>query len=66
MALLILVHAKLFGEESGAIIVGKSIRDQEDPIFGLGRMRGSQELVEFFRSKTPAMGLTGYLLHGET
>lgn len=65
MALLTVVHVKLFGEKHGATIVGQSFRDQEDPTFGKGRMRGGQELVEFFRNKIPPMGLAGYLLNGE-
>ena len=67
MALLTIVHIKLFGEDNGATIVGQSFRDQENSEFSKGRMQGGEELVEFFRSegKTPAMGLADYLLNGE-
>lgn len=60
-----IVHLKLFGEDSGATIVGQSLRDQEVELFIKGRMRGGQELIEFFTNKTPPMGLAGYLLNGE-
>lgn len=44
MALLTVVHIKLFGEEGGATIVGQSFKDQENELFSKGRMRGGQEL----------------------
>ncbi len=56
-ALLTVIHIKLFGEEYGANIVGQSLRDQKDSLFGKGLMRGGQELVEFFKIKTPRYGL---------
>ncbi len=65
MALLTIIHIKLFGEENGANIVGQSFRDQGDSLFGKGLMRGGQELVEFSKNKTPTMGLSSYLLNGE-
>jgi len=65
MALLTVVHVKLFGEEVGTKVVGQSFQEQEDPTFAKGRMVGGQELVEFFRSKKPTMGLASYLLNGE-
>lgn len=33
MALLSVIHIKLFGEENGANIIGQSFRDQEDSLF---------------------------------
>lgn len=62
--LLTTVHVKLFGEINGENLVRKSIQEQEDPTFAKGRMKGGQDLVEFFRNKTSPIGLAGYLLNG--
>jgi hypothetical protein len=66
LGLLATVHLRLFGNEKGVKIFAQSLRDEEDPTFRKGVMRGGNELVEFLRNKTPPMGLAGYLLTGET
>ena len=65
MAMLAVIHTKLFGTEIGGKIVGQSFQDQGDSLFGKGLMTGGQELVEFFKNNTPAMGLASYLINGE-
>lgn len=65
-ALLTEVHIQLFGETNGRKSVGQSFRDQADPTFSEGRIRGGQELVEFLRDDKPPMGLARYLLNDET
>lgn len=65
LASMTFAHLELFGSEYGAKAVGRSLREQGEILFEKGRMRGGQELLEFFRTKKPPMGLAGYLLHGE-
>ena len=65
MAMLAVIHTRLFGTEIGGKIIGQSIYDQGDLLFGKGVITGGQELIEFFKNNTPAMGLASYLLNGE-
>ena len=65
MAMLAVIYTKVFGKDVGGNILGQSFQDQGDSLFSKGLITGGQELVEFFRNNTPAMGLANYLLNGE-
>jgi hypothetical protein len=65
VALISIVHIKLFGKEGGTTIFTQSFNDQKVELFDKGRMCGAQEIIEFFRNKTSPMGLACYLLDGK-
>jgi hypothetical protein len=67
LALITLVHAKLFGHKIGSSLVGDALRDQRDPEFRRGRTAGAEDLIRWLddRSYTPPL-LTDYLYEDDT
>jgi hypothetical protein len=62
LALLTLVHAKIFGHKIGALLVEDALRDQRNAEFGRGATAGASDLLRWLddRSYTPVL-LTDYL-----
>jgi hypothetical protein len=67
LALITLVHAKLFGHKIGSSLVGDALRDQRNPEFRRGRTAGAEDLIRWLddRSYTPPL-LTDYLYEDDT
>jgi hypothetical protein len=67
LALITLVHAKLFGHKIGSSLVHDALRDQRDPEFRRGRTAGAEDLIRWLddRSYTPPL-LTDYLYEDDT
>jgi hypothetical protein len=67
LALITLVHAKLFGYKIGSSLVGDALRDQRNPEFRRGRTAGAEDLIRWLddRSYTPPL-LTDYLYEDDT
>jgi hypothetical protein len=67
LALITLVHAKLFGYKIGSPLVGDALRDQRNPEFRRGRTAGAEDLIRWLddRSYTPPL-LTDYLYEDDT
>jgi hypothetical protein len=67
LALITLVHAKLFGHQIGSSLVGDALRDQRNPEFRRGRSEGAEDLIRWLddRSYTPPL-LTDYLYEDDT
>jgi hypothetical protein len=67
LALITLVHAKIFGHKSGSLLVGDALRDQRNPEFRRGRTAGAEDLMRWLddRSYTPPL-LTDYLYEDDT
>ena len=67
LALIMLVHAKIFGHKIGSLLVGDALRDQRNPEFRRGRTAGSEDLIRWLddRSYTPPL-LTDYLYEDDT
>ena len=63
LALITLVHVRIFGHKIGSLLVGDSLRDQRDAEFGRGAAAGAADLLRWLddRSCTP-LSLTDYLL----
>jgi hypothetical protein len=63
LALITLVHVRIFGHKIGSLLVGDSLRDQRDAEFGRGAAAGAADLLRWLgdRSRTPLL-LTDYLL----
>jgi hypothetical protein len=62
LALITVVHAKIFGHKIDSLLVGDALRDQHDAEFGRGRTAGAEDLFRWLddRSYTP-LALTDYL-----
>jgi hypothetical protein len=67
LALITLVHAKLFSHKIGSSLVGDALRDQRNPEFRRGRTAGGEDLIRWLddRSYTPPL-LTDYLYEDDT
>jgi hypothetical protein len=67
LALITLVHAKLFGHKIGSSLVGDALRDQRNPEFRRGRTAGAEDVIRWLddRSYTPPL-LTDYLYEDDT
>jgi hypothetical protein len=67
LALITLVHAKLFGHKIGSSLLGDALRDQRNPEFRRGRTAGAEDLIRWLddRSYTPPL-LTEYLYEDDT
>jgi hypothetical protein len=63
LALITLVHAKLFGDKIGSLLAGDALRDQRNVEFARGLTAGAEDLLRWLndRSNTPLL-LTDYLL----
>jgi hypothetical protein len=62
LALITLIHTRIFGHEIGSLLVGDALRDQRNAEFGRGRTVGARDLFRWLdeRSYTP-LALTDYL-----
>jgi hypothetical protein len=62
LALVTLIHSKIFGHEIGSLLVGSALRDQSNAEFARGRTVGTRDLFRWLdeRSYTPR-ALTDYL-----
>jgi hypothetical protein len=62
LALITLVHVRLFGHKIGSLLVGDALRDQNNAEFGRGATAGAEDLLRWLndRSYAPLM-LTDYL-----
>ncbi len=62
LALITLIHTKIFGHEIGSLLVGGALRDQRNAEFARGRTVGARDLFRWLdeRSYTP-LALTDYL-----
>jgi hypothetical protein len=62
LALITLVHAKLFGHKIGSLLVGDALRDQHNAEFRRGQIAGAEDLLRWLndRSYTPLL-LTRFL-----
>jgi hypothetical protein len=62
LALITLIHTKIFGHEIGSLLVGDALRDQRNAEFARGRTVGARDLFRWLdeRSYTP-LALTDYL-----
>jgi hypothetical protein len=67
LALITLVHVRLFGHKIGSSLVGDALRDQRNPEFRRGRTAGAEDLIRWLddRSYTPPL-LTDYLYEDDT
>jgi hypothetical protein len=67
LALITLVHAKIFGHKIGSLLVGDALRDQRNPEFRRGRTAGAEDLIRWLddRSYTPPL-LADYLYEDDT
>jgi len=63
LALITLVHVRMFGHKIGSLLVGDALRDQRNAEFGRGRIAGAEDFLHWVndRSYTP-LSLTDYLL----
>jgi hypothetical protein len=63
LALITLVHAKLFGDKIGSALVGDALRDQRNVEFVRGLTAAAEDVLRWLndRSNTPLL-LTDYLL----
>jgi hypothetical protein len=66
LALITSVHAKLFGDKIGSLLVADALRDQRNVEFARGLTAGAEDLLRWLidRSNTPLL-LTDYLLAGD-
>jgi hypothetical protein len=62
LALITVVHGKLFGQKIGSLLVHDALRDQRNAEFGRGRTAGAEDLLRWVndRSSTPVL-LIDYL-----
>jgi hypothetical protein len=62
LALITLVHVRVFGHKVGSLLVGDALRDQRDVEFARGRSAGVEDLLRWVndRSSTP-VSLIDYL-----
>jgi hypothetical protein len=62
LALITLIHVRLFGHKIGSLLVGDALRDQNNAEFGRGATAGAEDLLRWLndRSYAPLM-LTDYL-----
>jgi hypothetical protein len=62
LALITLVHVRLFGHTMGSSLVGDALRDERNAEFGRGRAAGAEDLLRWLedRSNTPLL-LTRFL-----
>jgi hypothetical protein len=62
LALITLVHVRIFGHKIGSSLVGDALRDQRNAEFGRGRTAGAEDLFRWLddRSHTPLL-LTRFL-----
>src|SRR5216684_7417231 len=62
LALITLVHIRIFGHKIGSLLVGDALRDQRNAEFGRGRTAGAEDLLRWLddRSNTPLL-LTRFL-----
>jgi hypothetical protein len=62
LALITVVHAKIFGHKMGSSLVGDALRDERSAEFGRGRTAGAKDLFRWLddRSYTPLL-LTRFL-----
>jgi hypothetical protein len=62
LALITLVHVRIFGHKFGSLLVGDALRDERNAEFGRGRTAGAEDLLCWVndRSNTPLM-LIDYL-----
>jgi hypothetical protein len=62
LALITVVHAKIFGHKMGSSLVGDALRDERNAEFGRGRTAGAKDLFRWLddRSYTPLL-LTRFL-----
>jgi hypothetical protein len=62
LALITVVHGKVFGHKVGSLLVHDALRDQDDAEFARGRIAGAKDLFRWLdkRSYTPRL-LTDYL-----
>ena len=67
LALITLVHAKIFGHKIGSLLVEDALRDRRNAEFGRGGTAGASDLLRWLddRSYTPVL-LTDYLRAEET
>jgi hypothetical protein len=63
LALITLVHVRMFGHKIGSLLVGDALCDQRNAEFGRGRIAGADDLLRWLNdpSYTPLL-LTDYLL----
>jgi hypothetical protein len=66
LALITLVHVRIFGHKIGSLLVGDALRDERDAEFGRGRTAGAEDLLCWLndRSYTPLL-LIDYLYTDE-
>ena len=63
LALITLVHAKIFGRKIGSMHIGDALRDQGNAEFGRGATVGAEDLLRWLNDRTCApLLLTDYLL----
>jgi hypothetical protein len=62
LALITLVHVRIFGHKIGSLLVGDALRDERNAEFGRGRTAGAEDLFRWLddRSYTPLL-LTRFL-----
>ena len=62
LALITVVHTKIFGHKIDSLLVGDALRDQHNAEFGRGRTAGAEDLLRWLddRCYTP-LALTDYL-----
>jgi hypothetical protein len=62
LALITLVHVRIFGHKNGSLLVGDALRDERNAEFGRGRIAGAEDLFRWVndRSNTPLI-LIDYL-----
>jgi hypothetical protein len=67
LALITLIHVRLFGHKIGSSLVGDALRDQRNPEFRRGWTAGAEDLMHWLddRSYTPPL-LTDYLYEDDT
>jgi hypothetical protein len=66
LALITLVHVRIFGHNSGSLLVPDALQEQRNAEFGRGRTAGAEDLLRWLddRSNTPPI-LIEYLLGDE-
>jgi hypothetical protein len=66
LALITLIHVRIFGRKIGSLLVHDALQDQRNAEFGRGRTAGAEDLLRWLkdRSHTPLV-LTDYLLEDE-
>jgi hypothetical protein len=57
-------YRNIFGDQAGTALLSMSLNFINEPKFHAGRMTGGIDIVEYFRDKTPPLGLNRIIVLG--